>query len=157
MSTGDSSVPAEWSVCHDTEHGFALRHPPDWRNTGPPGSCVGLQRGEPSLPGGARDVDVSIRVVALDADFPTDYLRPEVEPADRDMEVGRGVAYSDRSELVVNGLPGVRARFVSAGPTPNWGLEYAIRKEERVLDAYISRPSSAVEADFDRVIATLDW
>ena len=67
------------------------------------------------------------------------------------------MTYSDRSELVVNDLPAVRARFRSAGPTPNWGLEYAIQKHNRVLDVYISRPSPEIEAEFDRVIGTLEW
>ncbi len=109
------------------------------------------------MPDGVPEVDAFIRVLPLEAEFPADYLRTEDELAERQLEVGRGVAYSDRSELVVNGLPGVRARFRSAGPTPNWGVEYAIRKNDRILDAYVSRPSPEIEAEFDRVIRTLEW
>jgi len=123
----------------------------------PTDRCVQFQRGEPSIPDGVPAVDVFIRVLAREAEFPADYLRADNELADRQLQVGRGVAYSDRSELVVNGLPGVRARFRSAGPTPNWGVEYAIRKDDRILDAYASRPSQEVEAEFDRVIRTLEW
>lgn len=144
-------------VCRDAEHGFSLRHPPDWRPTGPSGRCVQLQRGTPSIPDGLPEVDVFIRVLPLEADFPGEYLRADLERAAQHMQVGRGVVYANRSELVVNGLPAVRARFSSAGPTPNWGVEYAIRKDDRVLDAYVSRPSPDVEADFDRVVATLEW
>jgi hypothetical protein len=157
MDPTASDHPAGWRACRDSEYGFTLRHPPDWIPTGPPGRCVQFQRGEPSLPDGVPEVDVFIRVLALEAEFPADYLRTEGESGEQELEVGRGVAYSDRSELVVNGLPGIRARFRSAGPTPNWGVEYAIRKGDRILDAYVSRPNQDVEAEFDRVIRTLEW
>ncbi len=151
MST-EASDAAGWRTCRDDEHGFTLRHPPDWTPTGPTGRCVQFQRGEPSLPGGVPEVDVFIRVLPVEADFPGEYLH-----TDRGFEVGRGVEYSDRSEFVVHGLTAVRARFRSSGPTPNWGVEYAIRKDDRILDAYVSQPSPDVEADFDRVIGTLQW
>ena len=157
MSIGAVDHPAGWKTCRDNEYGFTLRYPPDWTATGPTGRCVQFQRGEPSIPDRVPEVDVFIRVLALEAEFPADYLRTDNELGDRQLQVGREVGYSDRSELVVNGLPGVRARFRSAGPTPNWGVEYAIRKDDRILDAYVSRPSQEVEAEFDRVIRTLEW
>jgi len=155
MAEGAES--SSWRVCRDEEHGFALRRPPDWTPKGPPGRCVQFQRGEPSIPDGVPEVDVFLRVVPLEGRFPTDYLRSDVAPGDRSLEVGRGVTYSDRTELVVGGLPAVRAHFRSTGPTPNWGVEYAICNRDRILDAYVSRPSAEVESEFDRVIATLEW
>src|SRR6266508_4861521 len=105
MSTGASHDRGGWRTCRDNECGFTLQHPPDWTATGPTGRCVQFQRGEPSIPDGVPEVDVFIRVLALEAEFPTDYLRADNELGDRQLQVGRGVAYSDRSELVVNGLP----------------------------------------------------
>jgi hypothetical protein len=157
MGTQSSDQLESWRTCRDNEYGFSLRHPPDWTPKGPTGRCVQFQRGEPAMPGGIPDVDVFIRVLPLEAEFPADYLRAEDELAGPQLEVGRGVAYSDRSELLVNGVPGVRARFRSAGPEPNWGVEYALRKGDRILDAYVSRPSQDVEAEFDLVIRTLQW
>lgn len=157
MDTQAANNSENWRTCRDEEHGYALRHPPDWISTGRAGRCVQFQRGEPSVPDGVPEVDVFIRVVPLEGEFPAHYLLTDGGPEARQLEVGRGVAYSDRSELVVNGLPTVRARFRSSGPTPNWGVEYAIRKGDLVFDAYVSRPSPEVEAEFDRVIGTLDW
>jgi hypothetical protein len=147
----------DWITCRDAEHGFALRHPPNWRRTGPPGRCAQLQRGQPSVPDGVPEVDVFIRVLPLQGSFPTDYLQPDERRPGAAMDIGRGVTYSDRSETVVNGLATVRARFRSSGPTPNWGVEYVIRNGDQVLDAYASRPSAEVESEFDRVIRTLEW
>lgn len=157
MGTEFSDQLEGWRTCRDNEYGFTLRHPSDWTPKGPTGRCVQFQRGEPSIPDGVPEVDVFIRVLPLEAEFPTDYLRTKGDFANRQLDVGRGVAYTGRSELVVNGLPGVRARFRSAGPTPNWGVEYAIRKGDFILDAYVSRPSQEVEVEFDRVIGTLEW
>ncbi len=70
-------------------------------------------------------------------------------------ESGRGVTYSARRELTVNGLPAIRARFESVGPTRNWGVEYVVALRNIVIDAYISQPSPAIEAQFDAVMATL--
>ena len=156
MSRPPPKHPSDWKLCRDAEHGFALWYPPDWKRAGPPGRCVGLQRGEPNLPEGPPEVDVFIRVVSLQGRFPTDYLPPETPPG-HEFDVGRGVSYTDRAELVVGGLEAVRARFRSSGPTPNWGVEYAIRKGDRILDAYISQPRPEIEEEFDRVIATLEW
>ena len=146
-----SGTPDDWETCFDAEHGFALRHPPDWAPVGGDHRCAGFRRGEPSLPDADPDVDVFIRVVAREADCPSAYMREAA------LEVGRGVAYSDRAELRVGGLPAVRARFRSGGPTPNWGVEYAICKDADILDVYVSRPSGEIEAQFDEVIATLQW
>lgn len=157
MSQTSPEHPHDWKPCRDAEHGFALWHPPDWDPAGPPGRCAKLQRGKPSLPEAPPEVDVFIRVLPVEGSFPTDYLRPGTTPADEQLDVGRGVSYTDRSELVVGGLQAVRARFRSSGPTPNWGVEYAIRKGDRILDAYISQPHPDIEAEFDRVIATLEW
>jgi hypothetical protein len=144
-------------ACRDERHKFTLRHPQDWRPTGPPGRCVQFLRGEPSLPEVTPEVDVFVRIVPLEDGFPAEYMRPDIEPGGQRFQVGRGVTYSDRRELAIAGLPAVRARFRSAGPTPNWGVEYAIRKGDRILDAYISQPSPEIEAEFDAVIGTLEW
>lgn len=157
MQEGSVERPPSWVACRDKEYGFAVWHPPDWRSTGPPGRCTRLVRGEPSLPEETPEVDISLRVVALEGSFPADYLQPGIEPADQRLEVGRGVAYTDKRELTVHGMPAVRARFRSAGPVPNWGMEYAIRKGDQVLDVYISRPSPALEVEFDNVISSLNW
>jgi len=157
VSTHLSSDQSAWSVCRDAEHGFSLRYPADWTSVGPPGRCVQFQRGEPSLPDGVPEVDVFIRVLPLEGDFPSAYLAPETEPTAQRIQVGHGVTYTDRTEAVVNGLPAVRARFRSSGPTPNWGVEYAVRKGDFVLDVYVSRPTPEVEAEFEQVIATLEW
>jgi hypothetical protein len=158
MDERSARHPPGWTACQDEQHGFIVWHPPDWRASGPPGRCVRLERGEPSLPEGTREVDVFLRVVKLEGSFPADYLQSGVEPADQRLDVGRGVAYTDRRELTIAGMPAVRAQFRSTGgPIPNWGVEYAIRKGGSVLDAYISRPSHAVEIEFDTVINSLDW
>jgi hypothetical protein len=157
MSQPSRQHPSDWTLCRDAEHGFALWHPPDWQPAGPPGRCVQLQRGDPSLPDAPPEVDVFLRVLPLEGDFPSDYLQPGRTPREQHLEVGRGVSYSDRSDVTVGGLPAVRARFRSSGPAPNWGVEYAISKGNVILDAYISQPRPDIEADFDRVIATLEW
>ena len=79
-------------------------------------------------------------------DFPTNYLR------------GDGVKYRDREELEVSELLAVRARFeATGGPTTNWGIEYAIRKDDQVLNIYISQPKPEIEALFEQVVRTLQW
>src|SRR5262249_446914 len=123
----------------------------------PTGRCMQLQRGEPSLPDGVPEVDVFVRVLPLEGAFPDYYLSAGDQLDSADMQVGRGVAYTDRSELVIHGLPAVRARFPSSGPTPNWGVEYVLRKAGSVLDAYVSRPSPETEAAFDLVMSTVVW
>lgn len=148
---------AGWKACRDQEFGFSLRHPPDWRVAGPAGRCIQFQRGARLLPEGVAEVDVFIRVLAARGDFPSDYLDSSVPPSAEGPDIGRGVAYSEREELVINGLPAVRARFRSAGPTPNWGVEYAVRKGANVLDAYISQPAPDVEAEFEQTVRTLVW
>jgi len=157
VHTRNPASPANWRVCRDEEHGFSLRHPPDWEQKGPPGRCVQLQRGEATLPEDTHEVDVFIRILALEGGFPADYLRAGEEAAEQRLGVGRGVTYSDREELSIGGLDAVRARFRSAGPTPNRGIEYAIRKGNQILDAYASRPTPEVEAAFDLVMRTLEW
>ena len=40
---------------------------------------------------------------------------------------------------------------------PNWGIEYVIRKDDTVLDVYISQPGPEIEAEFEAMIGTLRW
>lgn len=111
-----------------------------------------LQKGKSTLPEGVPEVDVFIRVLLLQGNFPADYLKER-----GGTETRGAVTYMDRQELSVNGLSAVRAKFQSSGPTPNWGIEYAIRKGNQVLDIYISQPKPEVEAEFEKVIETLQW
>jgi hypothetical protein len=113
---------------------------------------VQLQKGKSGLPEGIPEVDVFIRVMPLRGSFPGDYLRDAEGTGS-----GSGVRYTDRQELLISGLPAVRARFQSSGPTPNWGVEYVIQKGSQVLDIYISQPKPEVEAEFEKVIRTLQW
>jgi hypothetical protein len=148
---------SDWKTCWDEQHGFSLRHPPDWHSTTPEGRCAQLQKGKSELPEGVPEVDIFIRVMPQRGAFPTNYLRDEVFPMQSEASVSRGVKYMDRQELLVNGLPAVRARFQSFGPTPNWGIEYAIAKGDEVISIYISQPRPEVEAEFDKMIGTLQW
>src|SRR5215510_2378757 len=148
---------SNWKTCRDEQHGFSLRHPPDWHSTTPEGRCVQLQKGKSGLPVGVPEVDIFIQVTPLHGDFPADSLRDKSFPAQEGAGISPGVQYTDRQELLVNGLPAVRARFRSSGPTPNWGIEYAIRKDDQVLDIYISQPRPEIEADFEKMISTLRW
>ena len=139
------AIPSDWQECQDTEYGFVLRVPPDWRSTTEQGRCVQIQKGESALPNGVPDVDVSIHVTTVRGNFPADYPNSS------------GVKYSERRQLRVNGLSAVRARFQSSGPVPNEGIEYAVRKGDNVLSIYISQPKPNVEKLFDEVVKTLRW
>jgi hypothetical protein len=139
-----------WPVCRDDRYGFSLQYPPEWHSTTAEGRCVQLQkgaRGEP--PCDLPEVDVFLSVERLRGAGSGDLLRA-------DGPVG-GVEYSERRELTIAGLPAVRARFRSFGDQPNWGVEYAIRRGDRVLRIYVSRPDSDTEVLFDRMVATLRW
>lgn len=147
-SSGSKGTSPGWKTCRDDRYGFSLRYPPDWQSTTPEGRCVQLQKGKSTLPEGIPEVDVFIRVSTLRGNFPADYLKEEA---------GGNVTYTSRKELSINGLPAVEARFQSAGPTPNWGVEYAISKGDQVLDIYISQPKQDVEALFEQVVRTIQW
>lgn len=146
------STGPKWKTCRDDQYGFSLRYPPDWHSTTTEGRCVQLQKGKSDLPEGVPEVDVFIHVLPLQGNFPADYLRERGGTGTRG-----AVTYMDRQELSVNGLSAVRAKFQSSGPTPNWGIEYAIRKGTQVLDIYISQPKPEVEAEFEKVVGTLQW
>lgn len=146
------STGSDWKTCRDDQYGFSFRYPPDWHSTMREGRCVQLQKGKSDLPEGVPEVDVFIRVLPLQGNFPADYFEEEEGP-----ETRGAVTYTDRRELSVNGLSAVRANFQSSGPTPNWGIEYAIRKGDQVLDIYISQPKPEVEAEFEKMIGTLQW
>lgn len=152
-----TSPQAAWAVCRDEKHGFTLRYPRDWKTAGPQGRCVRFQRGDPTRPEGVPEVDVSLRVLPVEGEFPSDYLRTDQPPERQKLQVGRGVAYTDRRELLIGNLQAVRARFQSTGPNPNWGVEYAVRKAAHILDAYISQPSPEVEQEFDQFMRSLEW
>ena len=140
-----------WRVCRDEEHGFSLRHPPDWQSTTPEGRCVQLQKGKSDLPNAVPEVDVFISVRPLEGKFPDDYLISG-------SPLSRGVKYTDRHELRVSTLSAVRAKFESLqGVMTNWGVEYAIRKDENVMRIYISQPKTRIEKQFDAVVNTLRW
>ena len=106
---------------------------------------------------GVPEVDVFIQVIPLQKDFPSDYLRDKSFPAQEGVGIHPVVKYTDRRELLVNELPAVRARFQSFGPTPNWGVEYAIKKGGKVLDIYISQQRPEIETEFEKMISTLQW
>jgi hypothetical protein len=148
------SVPENWNTCRDARHGFAFRYPPDWTPTSAEGTCVQLQKGQAEQPHGVPEVDVFIRVSPRHAPFPSAYL---TEQAAGEHRLRRGVHYADRRELVLNGLPAVRARFTSVGPVPNWGVEYAVANEDLVLRIYISQPRPEVEAQFEKMMGSLTW
>jgi hypothetical protein len=140
----------EWSVCRDNRHGFSLRHPPEWHSTTEEGRCVQLQKGaRGESPCDVPEVDVFLSVEVLGGAAPGELLR--------DRGPRGGVEYSERGESTIGGLPAVRARFRSFGDQPNWGIEYAIRKDDRVLRIYISRPDPQIEELFDRMVTTLRW
>src|SRR5262245_19493134 len=157
MSEPSSQDISSWTMCRDAQHGFSRRHPPDWRSTTSPGTCIQLQMGEGKLPEAVPEVDVFIQLTALQGVFPGDYLRDKSFPGGEGSGISPGIRYTDRQELFINGLPAVRARFRSSGPTPNWGIEYAITKGAQVLDIYISQPRPEVEDAFERMIETLEW
>jgi hypothetical protein len=136
---------ADWEECRDRKYGFSLRVPRDWRSTTEEGRCVQFRKGKSKLPEGVPDVDVFISVHPSHGRFLRDYPR------------NRGVQYTDHRQLLINSLPAVRARFRSSGPVPNWGIEYAVRKEDLVLSIYISQPSPEMETVFDEVVASLRW
>lgn len=137
---------ANWKECRDNQYGFSLRVPPDWRSTTEAGQCVQFQKGTTKLPHGVPEVDVFIRVSPAREAFPKDYPNSS------------NVHYTDHQQLDINSLPAVRARFQSSGgPVPNWGVEYAVRKGDRVLSIYISQPSPETEKLFDEVVRTLRW
>lgn len=69
----------------------------------------------------------------------------------------RGVEYGEHRKSLVAGHPAVRARFRSFGDQVNWGIEYAVRKQNRVLHIYISRPDPETENLFEKMVATLQW
>jgi hypothetical protein len=71
--------------------------------------------------------------------------------------ISEGIEYSNRQQLTVAGLPAIRAEFRTSGPTPNWGIEYAIRKGSLLLDIYISQPRPAILAEFEEIVRTLQW
>src|SRR5713101_6432015 len=91
---------ATWKTCRDEQHGFSLRHPPDWHSTTPEGRCVQLQKGKSELPVGVPEVDVFIQVIPLQKDFPSDYLRDKSFPAQEGVGIHPGIKYSDRLELL---------------------------------------------------------
>jgi hypothetical protein len=145
-----------WRRCRDEEHGFSLRYPPDWRSTTPEGRCVQLQKGATRQPGGVPEGDIFIRVIPLPrGSWGNESIRTgfpqEVEGVDQ------GIAYADRESVEIAHLPAVRASFCTAGPTPNWGVEYAIRKDKALLDIYISQPSPAILSEFEAIVRTLEW
>ena len=146
-----NSPPFDWEECRDNQYSFSLHHPPDWHSTAPKGRCVQLQKGTSNLPGGVPEVDVFIEVRSLEGKFPDDYLLSS-------SRLSRSVKYTDRRELAINTLSAVRARFESTGgPVPNWGVEYAIRKDDKVMKIYISQPKPAIEQQFDEVVTSLRW
>jgi hypothetical protein len=139
-----------WPICRDDRYGFSLRHPPDWHSTTEKGRCVQLQKGARGRPPcDVPEVDVFLSVEQLAGVAPGGLLR--------DRGPGGAVEYWERQESMIAGLPGVRARFRSFGDQPNWGIEYAIRKGDRVLRIYLSRPDPETEVLFDRMVATLRW
>jgi len=145
------SPQSDWKECLDTQHGFSLHYPPDWYSTTPEGRCVQLQKGTSGVPYGVPEVDVFIEVRPLEDKFPDDCLISS-------SPLARGVRYTDRRELEINTLSAVRARFDSTGgPVPNWGVEYSIRKGDKVMKIYISQPKPEIEQQFDEVVATLRW
>jgi hypothetical protein len=146
-----------WKICRDEQYGFSLLYPPNWHSTTPEGRCVQFQKGQTELPEAIPEVDVFIHVTALEGNFPSDYLRDRTLSAQGNQDVGRRIKYENRQELHVNDLPAVRAKFQSFGPTPNWGVEYAIRKGAQVLRIYISQPHLTVEGEFEKMIKTLQW
>lgn len=110
-----------------------------------------LQKGTSRLPHGVPEVDVFIEVRSLEGTFPDDYLI-SYSP------LSRSIKYTDRRGLDINTLPAVRGRFESTGgPVPNWGVEYAIRKGDKVMKIYISQPRLEIEQQFDEVVKTLRW
>lgn len=140
-----------WKECRDTKHGFFLRYPPGWYSATPEGRCAQLLKGINREPYGIPEVDVFIEVRPLGGKFPDDYLVSS-------SPLTRGVSYTDRQELEIYTLPAVRARFHSAGgPVPNWGVEFAIRKGDKVMKIYISQPKPEIEQQFDQVVKTLRW
>jgi hypothetical protein len=141
-----------WRTCRDERYGFSLRYPPDWVSTTREGTCVQLQKGAAALPHGVPQVDVYMRVVARQGDFPGTYLQET--PAGG---IGRGVQYTERIERTVGGLRAIRARFAAVGDVPNWGVEYVVNKGDLVLDIYISQPRPEIEEQFESVISTLKW
>jgi hypothetical protein len=144
----------DWKHCQDEHYGFTVYYPPDWEVVRVEGRCVQLRKGTGKLPEGVPEVDVAIRVAPFEGHFEA-YLNSNAAPAAGD--VGRGVQYRNRQLWSVNDLQIVRAEFRSSGPTPNWGVEYAILKGGLILDFYISQPEPAVEKLFDEVVTSLKW
>ena len=145
------SPQSNWKECRDDQHGFSLYYPPDWHSTTPEGRCAQLQKGTSSVPYGVPEVDVFIEVRSLEGKFPDDYL---ISPS----PLTHGIRHTGRQELEINTLPAVRARFESTGgPVSNWGVEYAIRKGDKVMKIYISQPKPEIEQQFDEEVTTLRW
>ena len=94
-------------------NGFSIRFPADWQMTKVEGKCVKFQKGEALLPSGIPEVDIFLRVLPLEDEFPADYLHDRTYPSQEGEAVGRAIRYEARQELKVNGLPVVRAQFHS--------------------------------------------
>lgn len=145
----------QWAECHDRQHRFSFRYPTGWRSTTEEGTCVQLQKGAVRQPGGVPEGDIFIRVIRL----PPGLSEPSSVPLfpQEISGVDEGIEYTNRDEVEISALPAVRASFRTKGPTPNWGVEYAIKKGDLVLDFYVSQPSPEILNEFEDIVHTLNW
>jgi hypothetical protein len=146
----------QWKVCRDEKHGFVLRYPPDWHSTTPEGTCIQIQKGTSREPEGLPEGDVFVRMFSVPFSFPSFQRDKAFFPQELD-NISQGIEYRDRQELAIANLPAIRANFRTSGPTPNWGVEYAIRKGDRILDIYVSQPAPDVLKEFEAIVRTLRW
>jgi hypothetical protein len=154
--TSMTSSTSDWTILRDERYGFSFRHPQEWQST-TGASGVRLSSGEIRLPNGVPEVDIFVQVAPVRDEFPKDYLVDKVYRSAEGADVDRGISYTERKEVNVGGLPALRARFRSFGPTPNWGIEYVIRKGHLVLNAYVSQPSPRIQCLFETMMSTLEW